>query len=423
MRPLENHDLGMELRRLMMAIHNNDINTVKIMVQERPQLVNMQDNDFKTLPLHRSIRKDQLEIMELLISYGANINGCAKPHKSTPLIEAAYCNRLEAIKFLLSKKAKINVKNKEGFTALDIAAEYSSIEVIDYLLKNKARSSGAIIARACCSNRTDVVEYLLKLGFPFKNWRGLSPLHWAASRADCEIVKLLIRFGADINSRDSKKRTPLHEAAGSYNENVGMILDSVVQSTLDEYYVVSRILIEKGARTDARDRRGRTPMDTAIANRRGSVILALDNDKDHDKYREEILERIRQKEEKKKISIQRENEVALLLIVHDQFPSMRNSLINSVFDKLQLPINNETPIMTIRNINANKPDIILPLIPSITEKYFKEHGLKIEMGRTKYEPFKIEIAFPGEPLEPYEGYAFALFGKNIMIIQEKNGIM
>ena len=42
---------------------------------------------------------------------------------------------------------------------------------------------------------------------------GLIPLHNACSFGHAEVVRLLLRHGADANARDNWNYTPLHEAA------------------------------------------------------------------------------------------------------------------------------------------------------------------------------------------------------------------
>lgn len=41
----------------------------------------------------------------------------------------------------------------------------------------------------------------------------MTGLHWAAARGYEDIIKLLLRYGAYINSLDANHRTPLHLAA------------------------------------------------------------------------------------------------------------------------------------------------------------------------------------------------------------------
>ena len=55
-------------------------------------------------------------------------------------------------------------------------------------------------------NSISITFFLIFLG-------GLIPLHNACSFGHAEVVRILLRHGADPNSRDNWNYTPLHEAA------------------------------------------------------------------------------------------------------------------------------------------------------------------------------------------------------------------
>ncbi len=56
----------------------------------------------------------------------------------TLLINAAFYNRINAIKYLLKKNVNIHAKDNKGFTALHAAVQEENIEIIKILLENGA---------------------------------------------------------------------------------------------------------------------------------------------------------------------------------------------------------------------------------------------------------------------------------------------
>jgi ankyrin repeat protein len=86
---------------------------------------------------------------------------------------------------------------------------------------------------------------------------GQTPLHWAAYIGRSDIVRLLLKYGANLNIKTKYDgRTPLHVAAA---------------------YEVSvvKLLIKYGADVNARDSRGRTPLYIALEERNVDVVKAL----------------------------------------------------------------------------------------------------------------------------------------------------
>ena len=83
---------------------------------------------------------DQLRIIDLLISYGADINLKDRDGR-TPLNLAVYLtafyqvNNLEAVKYLVEKGADVNIADKEGKTPLKIALERDKTKEIAEFLR------------------------------------------------------------------------------------------------------------------------------------------------------------------------------------------------------------------------------------------------------------------------------------------------
>ena len=100
--------------------------------------VNSLSNDKKTVwvyagvsPLCIAISKGDVESVKKIIEYGADVN--AKSNGMTPLMFAARYNKVEIMKFLVSKGAKISEKDSKGFTALDYAGQSNAIDAIQFL--------------------------------------------------------------------------------------------------------------------------------------------------------------------------------------------------------------------------------------------------------------------------------------------------
>lgn len=77
-------------------------------------------------------KKGHLSAVEALLEAGADINTHYDPYGASALITAAYFNRPEVLKLLISKGADVNAKNNWGDTALSFSKQlrYSEIQKI-----------------------------------------------------------------------------------------------------------------------------------------------------------------------------------------------------------------------------------------------------------------------------------------------------
>ena len=138
------------------------------------------------------------------------------------LHQAVRTRDIEALDQLLqsASRREINEVERDGVTALHIAAAMGQVDIIDKLIQagaeiNKATGTGFTpLHWAVSRNQDGAVAALLAAGAaasPVAN-SGITPLHWAASRGNTALVAALIESGADIHALTESGHSPLHVA-------------------------------------------------------------------------------------------------------------------------------------------------------------------------------------------------------------------
>jgi uncharacterized protein len=100
----------------LIAYNNNDINTIKNLINENKVEINSFINN--NTPLHHAIFLENPKLVEYLLEKKADPNLCHHD-SSSPLIYAISCHNsnLEIVKLLIKYGANINYQNRNGYTA------------------------------------------------------------------------------------------------------------------------------------------------------------------------------------------------------------------------------------------------------------------------------------------------------------------
>ncbi|MFN4149809.1 MAG: ankyrin repeat domain-containing protein, partial [Candidatus Sericytochromatia bacterium] len=204
---------------------------------------------FTPLMLSCQNEKSSKEIVELLISKGADLNSVVTGEDNkgfTPLMFACKNGNKEIVELLLSKGSDVNFVSKgdifTGYTSLIFASRNGNKEIVELLLSkgadiNVVDTLGYTALMYSCENgNKEIVELLISRGADVNSVvtgeydKGYTPLMFACESGNKEIVELLISKGADINSvvqdGDYKGYTPLGIAYKNSNKEIFSFLMS-----------------------------------------------------------------------------------------------------------------------------------------------------------------------------------------------------
>ena len=188
--------------------------------------------------LHVSLNSGHRNTSLFLIEVGATVN---RPRRydsgETPMHVAARLGDSVIMAACLRRGAgRPDVYSSDGTTPLHVAARERNAGCVDLLCTASRRSTVNCVDKSqltplhCAVNSSalDVVRTLLRHGANpnVVDRDGLAPLHYAAAAthppmfSHSGVIDLLIAHGANVSLQDSQRRTPLHLAAAVGNASL-----------------------------------------------------------------------------------------------------------------------------------------------------------------------------------------------------------
>ncbi|HJM68964.1 MAG TPA: ankyrin repeat domain-containing protein [Candidatus Babeliales bacterium] len=118
-----------------------------------------------------AVRAGRLNVVNELIALGAEVNVASGPMLNTPLIEATIKGNLEMVEVLLEAGADVNKENRFGFTPLMEAADWGHLGIVKVLLEAGALVDSetdefktTALIMAVRSNRIPIIKELVAAG-------------------------------------------------------------------------------------------------------------------------------------------------------------------------------------------------------------------------------------------------------------------
>ena len=225
--------------------------------------------------LHIAAEKGVVEIVETLLQNAAPVD--APNNKgATPLFQVCLNGHLDIARILLEEhQADANRASSDNTTPLHVACTGKSdrADIVLLLLGKKARADAkekskgwTALHLSAANGSTRSVEALLATTRGSRElvrqagFEGVTPLHLACGEEGeglARVADTLLRHGARVDARDRRGSTPLHVAA----------LSGRVEAV--------RVLLKHGASEVARNHGGHTPLELAHNRSHGLVVDIL----------------------------------------------------------------------------------------------------------------------------------------------------
>jgi len=253
-------------------------------------------------PFLIAVRAGQIDAARALLDAGANVNETT-PDRTSALVLAIHNARHDMAAFLLDRGADPNLAG-QGWTALHQLLRTRSLNIGFFPHPEPmGRTSGLQLARKLIEHGADVNARITKpIADGYRNFwtqADATPLLMAAKGADAEMMRLLAAHGADPRLTNTLGTTPLMAASGveMFNPNedsgtneealeavkvaLGLGADVNQANKAGDTALhgaawraandIIQLLVDRGARLDAKNKSGMTPLQIANGEEEGRV--------------------------------------------------------------------------------------------------------------------------------------------------------
>jgi ankyrin repeat protein len=226
-------------------------------------------------PLIFAAREGDIESARALLDAGADVNQPSE-YGWTPLLTAVNNRNYQLARLLIERGADVNLANKGGWTPLYLATDNRNIEGGDYpvpkpdmdhleliqLLLEKGANPNARIKDNTLTRTIFTMQWFQE--------DGATPFIRASQSADTELMKLLLKYGADPKIKTTFGDTALTAAGG-----IGWVPGVTYERSAKENVEAIRMLLDLGLDPNGANNDGRTALMGAAMKGRNDAILLL----------------------------------------------------------------------------------------------------------------------------------------------------
>lgn len=213
-------------QELYSAVINGDVDKVRKLVRDKDILDLVDDKGMSVV--HYAIKCDEMEILDILIANGADVNLKDKDGIA-PLHLASGLKNVDAVRMLIDANAGVNDTDNWDFTPLHSAVlnckdgkhdNTASKEIVKILVENGADSDAINIMGhtplidAVCAGNYSAIQGFIEAGvyLETKDNDGRTALVYAISRGDEKAIEMLIDAGCDVMVKDDEGKVALRYA-------------------------------------------------------------------------------------------------------------------------------------------------------------------------------------------------------------------
>jgi len=210
------------------------------------------------MSIHQAAEAGNVDAVRRRLAWGVNPNSRTLWYRVAPLHKAAAHGRVEIVDLLLEKGAEVNIRNEGGETPLHYAARHGHVGVMKLLLDydadpaQKGTGCGTPMQWAAANGQIQAIKTLLDHGVSIDQpgSGGGTALMEAVSHSQLETVKFLLANGANVDARAENGSTALFRGP---NAEIGRILwdnGADIDVETDDGRKIPRPLIEQITSTE-----------------------------------------------------------------------------------------------------------------------------------------------------------------------------